>query len=112
VDADAGERVEIRRQGRDQRLAFAGAHLADLAVVQRYAANQLNVEMAHVERAFSGFAHHCEGFGQYFFERFTPHPIECGLVRLAAGRVSPFRGRLDLADALGDALPEFIGLRT
>ena len=31
VDALAGERVEIDRQGRDQRLAFAGVHFGDLA---------------------------------------------------------------------------------
>ena len=48
VHALAGQRVEVRRQRRDERLAFAGAHFGDLAVVQRHAADQLHVEVAHV----------------------------------------------------------------
>jgi hypothetical protein len=49
MDALAGERVEIDRQRRDQRLAFAGLHLGDLALVQDHAADQLHVEMALAE---------------------------------------------------------------
>ena len=63
VHAVAGERVEVRRQRRHQRLAFTGAHLADLAVMKRYAADKLHVEMAHLQRALAGFAHHGECFG-------------------------------------------------
>jgi hypothetical protein len=60
VDALAGERVEIDRQRRDQRLAFAGAHFGDRAVVQHHAADQLHVEMAHAEHALGGFANRGE----------------------------------------------------
>ena len=52
VDALAGERVEIDRQRGDQRLAFAGPHLGDGALVQHHAADQLDVEMALAERAW------------------------------------------------------------
>ncbi len=49
VHAPALQRVEIRGQGRDQRLPFAGDHLGDTAAVQHHAAHQLHVEMAHVQ---------------------------------------------------------------
>ena len=61
VDAAAGERVEIDRKRRDQRLAFAGLHLGDLAFVQHHAADQLDVEMALAERALGRLAHGGEG---------------------------------------------------
>ena len=50
VDALAGERVQVGGQGGDQRLAFAGLHLGDLAAVQDDAADQLHVEVPHVQR--------------------------------------------------------------
>ena len=48
VRAAAGERVEVERQRRDQRLAFAGGHLGDLALVQHDAADELHVVGHHV----------------------------------------------------------------
>jgi hypothetical protein len=60
LHAVAGQRVQVRRQRGHQRLALAGAHLRDLAVVQHHAAHQLHVEMAHAQRALAGFAHHRE----------------------------------------------------
>ena len=69
VDALAGKRVEVARQRGDQRLAFAGFHFGDLALVQHHAANQLHVEMAHVEDAAAGLAHHREGFDQQIVQR-------------------------------------------
>jgi hypothetical protein len=47
VHALAGQRVEVDRQRRHQRLALAGAHLGDLAVVQHHAADELDVEVPH-----------------------------------------------------------------
>ena len=64
VHALAGQRIEVGRQRRDERLAFARAHFRDLAVVQRHAAHELNVEVAHRQRALAGLAHHGEGLGQ------------------------------------------------
>ncbi len=61
MDAAAGERVEVDRQGRDQRLAFAGLHLGDAAVVQDHAADELDVEMALAEGALGGLAAGGEG---------------------------------------------------
>jgi hypothetical protein len=71
VHALAFERVEVRRQRGDQRLAFAGAHFGDLAQVQHHAADQLHVVMAHAEHAARGFAADGEGFGQDLVERFA-----------------------------------------
>ena len=64
VHALAFEGVEIDRQGGDQRLAFAGLHLGDLALVQHHAALELDVEMALAERALRCLAHCREGFDQ------------------------------------------------
>ena len=69
VHALAFERVEVARQGGDQRLTFAGLHFGDSAVVQHHAADQLDVEMAHVEHAAAGFADHGEGLDQQVVER-------------------------------------------
>ena len=48
VDALAFERIQVDGQGGDERLAFAGLHLGDFAVVQDHAADQLHVEVAHI----------------------------------------------------------------
>ncbi len=73
VDGDdmhalAGERVEIDGQRGDQRLAFAGLHLGDAAVMQHHAADQLHVEMALADGALGGFAHGGEGLGDQIVE--------------------------------------------
>ena len=49
VDAPAGQAVQRCGQRRDQRLAFARPHLGDAALVQDDAADQLDVEVAHLE---------------------------------------------------------------
>ena len=64
VDALTGERVEVDRQRRDEGLAFAGAHLGDVAFVQRLAAHDLHVEVAHPQGALAGLADDREGLGQ------------------------------------------------
>ena len=48
LDVLAGQGVEVERQGRDKRLALAGLHLGDLALVQHYASYELHVERNHV----------------------------------------------------------------
>ncbi len=68
VHALAGKRIEINRQRGDQRLAFAGLHLGDLAFVQDHAADELNVEVALAERPLGGFAHGGEGRHQQVVE--------------------------------------------
>src|SRR5690606_13468152 len=49
-------------------LALAGAHLGDLAVVQRQATDELHVEVAHAQGAAGGLAHHREGFDRQVIE--------------------------------------------
>src|ERR1039458_1463412 len=39
----------------DQRFSFTGAHFGDFAAVEDDAADQLHVEVAHVEEAAAGF---------------------------------------------------------
>ena len=69
VDAATCERIEIDRQGRDQRFAFAGLHFGDLALVENHAADQLNVEMTLAERALCGLPDRGESRNQQFIER-------------------------------------------
>ncbi len=71
VHALAGQRVEIDRERGDQRLAFAGLHLGDLALVQDHAALELDVEVALAERPLGALAHRGEGLGQQVVERFA-----------------------------------------
>ena len=83
VNALAFERVQIGGQRRDERLAFAGLHLGDRPVVQDHAADQLDVEVPHVEHAAAGFADDGKGLDEEIVER----------------------------GAVGDALAELDGLR-
>ena len=69
VDALAFERVEVGGERRDERLAFAGLHLGDLAAVQHHAAHQLHVEVPHVEHAASRLADDRERFDEQVVER-------------------------------------------
>ncbi len=69
VHALAGQGVEVGRQRRHQRLAFARLHLGDAAGVQHVAADELHVEVPHVEHAATGLAHDGKGFRQQVVER-------------------------------------------
>ena len=64
VDAAAGEGVEVAGERGDEGFAFAGLHLGDFAGVEDDAADQLDVEVAHPDGAFAGFADDGEGLGQ------------------------------------------------
>ena len=57
VRAAAGERVQVERLGRDERLSLAGLHLGDVAFVEDDAAHQLHVEEADADRALERLAH-------------------------------------------------------
>ncbi len=56
MHAASGQRIQSRGQRGDQRLAFTGLHFRDFAVVQHHAADELDIEMAHVEEAAARFA--------------------------------------------------------
>ena len=65
------EGVQVHRQGGGERLAFAGTHFCDSAVVQGNTALKLNVEMTHLQRALARFAHRGVGLRQQHVEGFA-----------------------------------------
>ena len=69
VDAFASERIQICGQRGDQRLSFTGLHFGDLALVQHIPADELHIEVPHVQNALAGFADDGKGFGQKVVER-------------------------------------------
>ena len=111
VDALALERIEIGGKRGDQRLAFAGLHLCDGAVVQHHAADELDVVVPHVEHAAAGLPHHGEGLGQQLVERLAaPQALA------ERGRLSPqlrvaegFDRRFEAVDAV-DERPQTLQL--
>ena len=64
ANAPPGQRVEIRRHGRNQRLALAGLHLSDVAKVERGAAHHLDIEVPLVEDLGGLLAYGREGLRQ------------------------------------------------
>ena len=74
VDAVAGQRVEVGRQGGDEGLALTGAHLGDVAEVERGAAHDLHVVVPLAQGALGRLANGGEGLRQQIVE---------GLARLA-----------------------------
>ena len=96
VDALAGQRVEVRRERGDQRLALAGAHFGDLAVVQRDAADQLHVEVPHLQRPLAGLADHGERLGQDRVEGLAVGDPRLELVGLGPQRLVRQRGHRGL----------------
>ena len=71
MNASAGKSVEVRRQGRCERFAFARLHFGDTSLMKDDAADQLNAEGAFAEHSVSRFAYRRERFGQYIVERFA-----------------------------------------
>ena len=109
VHALSGERVQIDRQGADQGLALAGAHLGDASVVEHHAADQLHVVVPLAKHPFGRLAHHREGLfqkvvqalalGQPRLEHLGP-----GLELRLAQRRNLGLQRVDLADPRAHAL--------
>ena len=98
MDALAGQRVEIDRERRDQRLAFAGLHLGDVALMQHHAADQLDVEMPLAEGALGRLAHRGEGGNQDVVQRLAARRAGRGIRR--CGPSAPRRrGRRSRAPA-------------
>ena len=54
--------VQVTRKRGDQRLTFSGLHFRNAAAMQNHAANQLHVEMPHIEHAASCLAAYRERF--------------------------------------------------
>ncbi len=69
VNAFAFERVQIAGERGDQRFSFAGFHFGDAAAMQHDAADELHIEVPHVQNAAAGFAADRERFDQKVVER-------------------------------------------
>lgn len=83
MHAVAAKRVEVRGQHRHQRLALAGAHLGNLALVQDHAADELHVEGAQAQHAARRLAHDLQVRGGGSWGRggegphSLTHPLAC-----------------------------------
>jgi len=97
VRAIAGQRVQVERHRRDERLAFARRHFRDLAKVELDAAHQLDVVRHHVplevapgdvhrgaEQAARRLAHRGERLGQDLVERVGDRAPQLALHAAAA----------------------------
>ena len=71
VDAFAREGVQVGGQRGDEGLALTGLHLRDHAAVESDPADELDVEVPHLEDAPAGLADDGEGFGQEVVEGFA-----------------------------------------
>ncbi len=113
MDALAVKCIEVAGKRRDKRLAFAGLHLCNHAAVQRNAADELDIEVAHAERALRCLADRCEGLGQKVVERFAVRKAlteEHRLMRkLCVIHLVGSVVRLELVDMSGN-LPELLEL--
>ncbi len=92
VHALAGERVQVRRERRDQGFPLARAHLCDIAAVQDHAAQKLHIEVPLSERATRCFAHRRESFGCQLVDELSlvlPFSETARDTPLELGRFSP-----------------------
>ena len=110
VHAAAGQRVEDRGERADERLALAGPHLGDLALVEDGRPDELDVEVAHAERPLHRLAGHREDLGQDVVERLLEAlvlalaallgelaaALEVVVVELVVGRLVRLGARADL----------------
>ena len=69
MHAAAGQCIQIDRQCRHQGLAFAGTHFRDPPFVEHHAADQLDIEVAHLQDALAALTNNGEGLGQDRGER-------------------------------------------
>ena len=117
VHAFAGERIQIDRQGGDERLAFAGAHFRDRPFVEHHAADQLDVEMALLQGALGRLANSGEGGGENVVERLSrlelsPEFVGLGPQLLVGQRRKPGLERIDRGDLGPVALEATVVRRT
>ena len=104
VHALARECVEVHGQRRHQRLALAGAHLGNLAVVQHHAADQLHVERAQAHGAGGGLARGRERLRQDVVEALARDQARAQRVGARPELLVALRGqRVDEAVRLPDA---------
>ena len=111
MHAFSGQGIEIGRQGGDQGFSFTGFHFGDVASVEHDAADQLDVEMAHLHGPPRGFPHRCEGFRQDVVKVFSVIETFTKLGRLPAQGVVVhcLHGRFKNVDLLDHGLHLFDG---
>ena len=105
MHALAGNGVQVGREGGGERLALAGLHLGDAALMQRDRADELHVERALAQRAHRALAHGGVGLGQQGVERLAVFVARAELrdqaAQLRVGHGLVFR--LEIVDLLHDA---------
>ncbi len=84
VHAIAGQCVEVGREDGDERLAFAGLHFGDAALVQHDAAHDLHPVRTHAEHAVGCLAADGERLRQQIVERFARRQPVFEFLRLLA----------------------------
>ena len=106
MGALAGQRVQIDRQRRDQRLALAGSHFCDRAPVQHNAAHELHVEMPLAKRPLGSLAHRGKSLRQQLVQRFARRMTVAQPVGtfLEGGVVERLDLRLEGIDGVYDSL--------
>ena len=104
VDALARQGVEVGGQGGHQGLALARLHLRDRPAVEGEAADELDVEVPHVQHAAPRLPHHREGLGQEVVEGLAlGQPLaELGRLGLELGVAQGQERRLERVDALDE----------
>ena len=110
----AGDGVEVAGQRGDERLALAGLHLGNVALVKRHGTDELHVEVAHAHGALGSFTHGGKSLGKHIVERLTVGVTRAELFGLAAelllGHLLKLRLKtVDLVDDLVVALKVLVG---
>ncbi len=100
VHATPGERIEIDRQRRHQRLAFAGLHLGNAPLVQNHPTHKLHVEMTLTQRSLCRLAAGCKCRRQDVVQRGTVGNLL--LERIRPGSQCLIRERFELLLQLVD----------
>src|SRR2546430_13812471 len=105
---DAGERRGAGRKRSGERLAFAGLHLRDLALEHDAAAEKLDVERTHAEKAACALARDGENarhqlFGQALAVKTAPELRDAVADLLVGQRAELARGGVDALEELGMA---------
>ena len=117
MDTFARQGIEVDRQRRDERLAFARAHLCNLALMQAHAADELHIKMAHAEHTARALTDNSKSFGQDIVKRLTIREALTEFVRVSRQLVVCQRlhlrlQRIDLLDHLAVAGNLFIVIVT
>ena len=99
----ARQGVQVHRQGGGQRFTFTSTHFSDFAVVQRHAADQLHIKVAHFHAALGAFAHYSKSLGQDGVQGLALGNAVFEFLRFGAQRfiAQAFKGRLHRVDLGG-----------